>query len=110
MPHCLQPHGHFPAPPPMLFMIQMPPHYDDLFPPNYNTLCLHVTVAVTQTQTYTPAESFPLDPPPPYSIFDPITQSESDDSDVLPQTPLIMIAIWIGICNPSPHTPYILVL
>ena len=60
---------------------------------------------MTQTQMYTPPESFPLDPPPPYSIFDPITLSESDDSDVFPQTTLIMILIQIGICNPSPHTP-----
>ena len=52
-----------------------------------------------------PSRIFSLDPPSPYSIFDPITQSESDDSDVFPQTPLIMILIQIGICNPSPHTP-----
>ena len=32
--HCLQPHGHFPAPPPMLFMIQMCPNITmTYFPP-----------------------------------------------------------------------------
>ena len=50
--------------------------------PNYNTLCLQITASVTQT--YTPPVSFPLDPPPPYSIYNPITQSESGDSDVFP--------------------------
>ena len=39
---------------------------------------------MTQTQTYIPPESFPLDLPPPYSISDPITQSQSDDADVFP--------------------------
>ena len=53
-----------------------------MFPPSYNTLCLQITASVTQT--YTPPESFPLDPPPPYSIYNPIIQSESDESDVFP--------------------------
>ena len=59
-----------------------PLQYDDLFPSNYNTLCLQITASVTQT--YTPPESFSSQPPPSYSIYNPITQSESQDSDVFP--------------------------
>ena len=36
---------------------------------------------------YTPLESFPLDPPPPYSIYSSIAQSESNDSHVFPPDP-----------------------
>ena len=82
-----------------------PLYYDDLFPPSYNTLCLQVTASMTQTQRYSPPESFPLDPllPTPY-----LTPSHNQSLMTLmcfPQTPLIMILILIGICNPSPHTP-----
>ena len=62
----------------MLFVVQMPPHYDDLFPPSYSTLCL-VTANISQVQPYMPPESFPLYPPPPYSLFNPIAQTESSD-------------------------------
>ena len=78
------------------------PQYDDLFPPSYNTL--HLQVAVSITQTYSPPESFPLDPPPPYLIYSPITQPESDDPDVFPQI-ILMIQTRIGISDPSPQTP-----
>ena len=94
MPHCLQPYGHFPAPPPYAFHdSNAPQHYKDSFPPNYNTLCLCVIASVTQTKTYTPPESFPLDPllPTPY-----LTPSHHQSLMTLmcsPQTPLIMIVI-----------------
>ena len=80
------------------------PQYDDLFPPSYNSL--HLQVAVSITQTYTPPESFPLDPPPPYSIYSPITQPESDNS-VFPQINL-MIQTQIGISDPNPQPPLFL--
>ena len=54
--------------------------------PRYTALCLQVAVSITQS-AYTPPESFPLDPPPPYSIYSFIAQSESDDSDVFPPDP-----------------------
>ena len=60
-----------------------PPHYDDLFPPRYSTLCL-VTAHISHIQPYVPPESFHLDPPPPYSLVNPFTQTESSDSDVFP--------------------------
>ena len=61
MPHCLQPHGRFPAPPPYAFNDPNAPHsMMTCFPPSYNTLCLQITASITKT--YTPPESFPIDP------------------------------------------------
>ena len=83
-----------------------PPQYDNLFPPRYTALCLQVAVSITHS-TYTPPESFPLDPPLPYSAYSSIAQSESDDSDVFPQTLgiILMMQIWTGISDPSPQPP-----
>ena len=52
--------------------------------PRYTAVCVQVAVSTTQA-AYTPPESLPLDPPPPYSIYDPIAQSGSDDYDVPPR-------------------------
>ena len=81
------------------------PHITMTYFPSYNTLCQQVTASMTQTQRYSPPESFPLDPllPTPY-----LTPSHNQSLMTLmcfPQTPLLMILIQIGICNPSPHTP-----
>ena len=72
----------------------------------YTALCLQVAVSITQS-TYTPPESFPLDPPPPYSTYSSIAQSESDNSDVFPQTLgiiLIMQICRLGLVIPV-HKP-----
>ena len=91
-------------------MSQTPPHYNDLFPPSYNTLCLQVSASMTQTQRYSSPESFPLDPLLPTPYLAPSHNQSLMTLMCFPQTPLIMIPIQIGICNPSPHTPYILIL
>ena len=103
MPHCVQPHSHFPAPTPYAFHDpNAPPYFEDLFPPIYNTLCLCVTASVNPNSDISP-QSLSSRPPPPYLI--PSHNQSLMTLMCFPQIPLIMIVIWIGICNPSPHTP-----
>ena len=84
MPHCLQPHGHFSAPSPYAFHDPNAfLNYDDLFPNSYNTICVQVTANITQTQTYFPPESFPLDPPSPTPYLTP-SHNQSLMTDVFP--------------------------
>ena len=90
------------SPTPMLSMTQMPPQYDDLFPPNYNTLCLQITASITQT--YTPPESFLLNPLLPILYMIPLHRQSLMTLMCFPQH-LSMIQIWIGISDPIPQTP-----
>ena len=73
------------------------------FPPNYNTLCLQITVSITQT--YTPPESFLLNPLLPILYIIPLHSQSLMALMCFPQN-LSMIQIWIGISDPIPQTPH----
>ena len=60
-----------------------PPHYADLFPPDFNPFSCMLPALITPS--IPPIISFPLDPSPSYhSLF---SSSKSSDSEEAPQDP-----------------------
>ena len=87
-PHCEDiPDDIFPLPPYSVDDPDPPPHYEDLFPPDYTPFPDLNTTLQPITNTRPPTPSIPLEPPPPYdSLF--ATAAPSDSAAAPPN-------IWI---------------